>query len=333
MEQTVDTELVRAIEAACLAARPRPHHSDLMARLAEAAPGRTFVHRLSRGGWFRPGGVVTAQGELISPDLSTWAEAAWEAADEDGARLQAACLGRAEEADLRFDLGLPPEGGAPLATRQAGITHYFTAQYGSAPEAFVQLEIEELREMASHRLGEGAAPDSVEDLISPRQHESDGRPLKPPVYRLRRINDIARVLARLTLQQVGSTPPALRFLADWSLAQAGAVALAEHWLMQISNWNDRFGVQRIGLKPLSLNEHLRPPVPEGPDGVALSRALHEYDRRAGYGLAWFFDMISGRGVPVSLAEQVSDHWEAGFRYLPERHAKCVMDFLRTPYRL
>jgi hypothetical protein len=333
MEPTVDRALLSAVEGACQAARPRPHHPDLLARLAEAALGKDFVHRASRGGWFRPGCVVTAQGELICPDLSTWAEAAWEAADEDGTRLQAACLGRPEEADLRFDIGLPPEGGAPMATRQAGITHYFTAQYGSAPEAFLQLEIEETREVASHRLGEGAVPDSVEDLISPRHPDGDGRPLKPPVYRLRRIHDIARVLARLTLQQVGSTPAALRFLADWSLAQGDKTPLAEHWLMQFSHWNDRFGVERIGLKPLSVREHLRPPVPEGADGVALSHALQEYDRRAGYGLAWFFDMVAGRGVPVSLAEQVSDHWEAGFRYLPERHAKCVMDFVRTPYRL
>jgi hypothetical protein len=333
MEQTVDIDLVHAVEAACQVSRPRPHHPDLMARLTEAAPGRSFAHRASRGGWFRPGSVVTAQGELISPDLTGWAEAAWEAADEDGARLQAACLGRPEEADLRFDIGLPPEGGAPVATRLAGITHYFSAQYGKAPEAFIQLEVEETREVASHRPGEGSVPDSVEDLISPRQHEGDGRPLKPPAYRLRRVHDIARVLARLTLQQVGSTPAAVRFMADWSLAQNGGTPLAEHWLMQISNWNDRFGVARIGLKPLSLKEHLRPPVPEGADGVALSRALLEYDRRAGYGLAWYFDMVASRGVPVALAEQVSDHWEAGFRYLPERHAKVVLDYVRTPYRL
>lgn len=333
MEQTVASDLLSAVEAACVAARPRPHHPDLMARLKEAAPGWSFVHRLSRGGWFRPGSVVTAHGELISPDLTTWAEAAWEAADEDGLRIQAACLGRADEADLRLDLGLPPDHETPVATRQAGITHFFTAQYGPAPESFVQLEIEELREIASHRLGEGATPDSVEDLISPRQHDSDARPLKPPIYRLRRIHDIARVLARLTLQQVGSTPPALRFMADWSMAQGGKVALADHWLMQISHWNDRFGVERVGLKPLSLNEHLRPPVPEAVDEVVLSHALSQYDRRAGYALAWYFDMIAGRGIPVSLVEQVSDHWEAGFRYLPERHAKCVMDYVRTPYRL
>ena len=333
MEQTVDTDRLRAVEAACQAARPRPHHPDLMARVTEAVPGRNFVHRLSRGGWFRPGGVVTAQGELISPVLTTWAEAAWEAADEDGARLQAACLGRPEEADLRFDIGLPPEGGAPVATRLAGTTHYFTAQYCAAPEAFIQLEVEETREVASHRPGEGLAPDGVEDLISPRHHHADGRPLKPSVYRLRRVHDIARVLARLALQQVGSIPAAVRFMADWSLVQNGATPLAEHWLMQISNWHDRFGVARIGLKPMPLKEHLRPPVPEAADGVALSRALLEYDRRAGYGLAWYFDMVSGRGVPFSLAEQVSDHWEAGFRYLPERHAKCVLDYVRTPYRL
>ncbi len=332
MEPTVDRERLEAIAAAIVAARPRPHHPDLLARLAAAAPGWSFVHRLSRGGWYRPGGVVTARGELISPDLVGWAESAWEAADEDGARIQAACQGKPEEADLRFDIGLPPDEGEPMATRQAGVTHYLTAQYGQAPETFIQLEIEELREIASHRLGSGEVPDSVEDLISPRHSESEGRPLRPPVYRLRRINDIARVLARLTLQQVGSTPAAVRFLADWTMAQGGDTALSDHWLMQISHWSDRFGVERIGLKPMPLRDYLRPPVPAAEDGPTLAHALGEYDRRIGYRLAWYFDMVAGRGVPVSVAELVSDHWEAGFRYLPERHAKCVMDFVRAPYR-
>lgn len=333
MEQTVDTVLLNSVEAACFAARPRPHHADLLARLNDALPGRKIVHRMSKGGWFRPGGLVTASGELVSPDITSWAEAAWEAADEDGQRLQAACLGKTEEADLRFDMGLPPEGGAPVVTRQAGVTHFFTHEYGVAPEAFLQLEVEELREVTSHRLGEGPVPDSAEDLVAPCRHGADPLPLGPPVYRLRRINDIARVLARLSLQQVGAVPAAVRFMADWSLSQSDHARLSEFWIMQISVWHDRFGVERIGLKPVSLKEHLRPPRPEGADGASLSRALHEYDRRAGYPLAWFFDMVAGRGVPVAVAETVGEHWEAGFRYLPERHAKSVLDYLRNPYRL
>jgi hypothetical protein len=333
MERTVNTDLEKALRAACEAARSRPHHADLLAKLAAAAPDYHFVHRMSCGGWFRPGGVVTARGERISSDLTSWAEAAGEAADEDGARLLAACTGRPEEEDLRFDIGLPPEADAPLVTHHAGITHYFTVQYGDAPEAFLQVEIEELREVVSHRLSEIEAPDSVEDLISPSKGHADGRPIKPAIYRLRRINDIARVLTRLTLQQNGVVAPAVRFVSDWSRSLGASELLNDHWVMEISSWQDRFGVERIGLKPLPLNEHLRPPVPEEGSGADLGRALIDYDRRAGYRLAWFFDMVSGRGVPSSLAAQVGDHWEAGFRYLPERHARCVLDFLRAPYRI
>lgn len=333
MEQTVDAALLNSVKAACAIARPRPHHADLLARLEVALPGRKIVHRMSKGGWFRPGGLISATGEVVSPDITSWAEAAWEAADEDGVRLQAACLGRADEADLRLDMGLPPEYGAPVVTRQAGVTHFFTHEYGSDPEAFLQLEVEELREVSSHRLGEGPAPESAEDLVSPRIHGADGLPLGPPVYRLGRLNDMARVLARLSLQHVGAPPGAVRFMADWSLSQSGQRPLSEFWMMQISAWQDRFGVERLGLKPVSLKEHVRPPTPEGGDGASLSLALHEYDRRAGYPLAWFFDMVAGRGVPVAVAEGVGEHWEAGFRYLPERHAKCVLDYLRSPYRL
>ena len=110
MEQTLDINTVRAVEAACLAARPRPQHGDLLARLEVAAPGYTFRHRLTRNGWFRLGGLITPTGEPISDDIMGWAEAAWSMADEDGARLMAACRGDPEETDLRVEIGLRAKG-------------------------------------------------------------------------------------------------------------------------------------------------------------------------------------------------------------------------------
>lgn len=193
MEQTLDIDLVRAIDNACRAARPRPQHGDLLARLENAAVAYRFKYRASRNGWFRLGGLITPTGEPVTDDIMGWAEAAWAMSDEDGARLMAACRGEPDEADLRFDIGLPEHPDCPIVTRFAGITHYFVARYGNSPESFVQLEVEELREVTSHRLGEQGLPESVEDLVAAPRRASEGRPVGMPVYRLRRIHDMARV--------------------------------------------------------------------------------------------------------------------------------------------
>jgi len=332
MDQTIDIDTVRAIDSACRAARPRPQHGDLLNRLESAAPAHRFEARVSRNGWFRLGGLITPTGEPITDDIQSWAEAAWSLADEDGARLLAACRGEAEESDLRFDIGLPSTREAPIVTRFAGLTHYFVARYGNAPESFVQLEVEELREVTSHRLGEHGNPDSVEDLVAAPRKATEGRPVGMPVYRLRRVHDMARVVARMTLQLAGETAGALRFVADWNRSRAAAEPMSEHWLMQISNWTDRYRVERIGIKPIPVKDSILPPVPEAAHGVELANSLIAYDRQAGYPMAWFFDLVAGRGVPESLARAVLAQWEAGYRYLPERDMACVADYCRRPYR-
>lgn len=332
MEQTLDIDTVRAIEAACLAARPRPRHGDLLTRLEVAAPASRFEYRLSHNGWFRPGGLITPCGEPITDEVLRWAEAAWEMADEDGARLLAACRGDPDEADLRRAIGLPMTHEAPIVTRFSGITHYFVAPYGNSPESFIQLEVEELREVTSHRLGEQGHPDSVEDLIAAPRTDSEGRPVGMPVYRLRRVHDMARVMARLSLQMAGETPGAVRFAADWSRSRAAGGKLCDYWMLKLSNWTDRFSVERIGLRPSPVSEHLLPPVPDAVAGVELANALTAYDRQAGYPMAWFFDLVTARGVPESLARSVESQWQAGYRFLPERDMACILDYCAKPYR-
>lgn len=332
MEQTLDIDLVRAIEQACRAARPRPRHGDLLQKLETAASRFNFCHGVSRNGWFRPAGLIMPTGEPVTDDITSWAEAAWSLANEDGTRLLAACRGEKEEADLRIEIGLPACRDAPIVTRMTGATHYFYASYGTSPEAFLQLEVEELREVTSHRLGEQGIPEDVEDLVAAPRCASEGRPVGMPVYRLRRVNDMARVMARMALQQAGETAPSIRFVSDWARSRAGIVPLCERWMLATLTWRDRFGIERIGLRPLSVQEHLRPPAPELDDGPGLAQSLLSYDRQAGYSMAWFFDMVAGRSVPETLAHAVLAQWQEGYRYLPERDLACVADYCRHPYR-
>ncbi|MCB1956361.1 MAG: hypothetical protein KDG55_11840 [Rhodocyclaceae bacterium] len=332
MEQTLDIDTVRAVEDACRASRPRPQHGDLLSRLERALPAAQFKYRVSRNGWFRPGGLITPSGEPITDNILKWSEAAWELADEDGARLMAACRGDASERALRRAIGLPNDQDAPIVTRFSGVTHYFTARYGASPECFLQLEVEEVREITSHRLGEQGEPDSVEDLVSAPRAASEGRPVGMPVYRMRRVNDMARVMARMTLQLAGETSGAVRFAADWARCRAASAALCDHWVLKVSNWTDRFGVERIGIRPSPVRESLLPPVPAALSGVELANALTDYDRQAGYPMAWFFNLVGSRGVPDAMAHVVESQWRAGYRFLSEQDICCIQDYCSQPYR-
>ncbi|MCB1907632.1 MAG: hypothetical protein KDH15_09705 [Rhodocyclaceae bacterium] len=332
MEQTIEPETILAIDEVCRASFPRPQHGDLLRRLGIALPGHRFEMRARRNGWFRPGGLITPTGEPITDDIQSWAEAAWKLADEDAGRLLAACHGEPAEADLRSEIGLPDRHEAPIVTRYSGVTHYFVSRYAEAPEAFIQLEVEELREVTSHRLGDGGAIDSVEDLVAPPIDDAEGRPVGTPIYRLRSIHDISRLIARVAVQGGSAPSSALRFFGDWRRSRAATVAVSAHWLLNISAWTDGYGVERIGIKPISSRAFAPTPVPPGASGVDLANELIRYDRQAGYPMAWFFDMVAGRGVPDTIARAVFEQWQAGYRYLPERDASCVADYCRRPYR-
>ncbi|MCB1916273.1 MAG: hypothetical protein KDG52_11230 [Rhodocyclaceae bacterium] len=332
MELTIDSEALRAVDEACRASAPRPQHGDLLRRLAIALPGQRFEARPRRNGWFRPGGLITPTGAPIADDIQCWAESAWAMAEEDAGRLLAACSGDPAESELRREIGLPGRHEAPIVTRHSGVTHYFVARYGDAPEAFIQLEVEELREVTSHRLAIGCPVDSVEDLVAPALDDAEGRPVGTAVYRLQRIHDMSRLIARVAGQGSGEPAGVLRFLDDWKRSRAASTAVSAHWLMRVSRWTDDFGVERVGIRPVSARTYAPTPLPQGVSGVDLANELRRYDRQAGYPMAWFFDMAAGRNGPEGLARAVFEQWQAGYRYLPERDAACVAEYCRRPYR-
>ena len=55
----------------------------LVKALGNVLPDWKFRHALARGGWYRLGGVINAQGERISDNLEKWVEDALDERDGD----------------------------------------------------------------------------------------------------------------------------------------------------------------------------------------------------------------------------------------------------------
>ena len=301
----------------CGSAPPRPHHAALLAAIEDMWPGFGFRLALSRGGWYRPGGVITEQGDRLSSDVQRWAEQAWQACGGD---------------PLRFALtfGDAP----PLATRIAGRTHYFVAAYGRRAAEFLQLEVEELEEVADRRLFDpDDPPDDPALLVDPeRPLGVEPRPVSPARYALRRLTDINSFLGRLQGQSPVS-PPAVRFLEEWDASSAGQSAhFSDEWVLALADHLDRFRQERLSAKPVPApRKRSPPPDMDEKAGADLGAALHIYDRHAGYPFAWYFHLVTNHGVGRAVAAHVGRDLAAGYDYLPARDAAVLRAWLDRPY--
>jgi hypothetical protein len=301
----------------CAAAPPRPHHGALLAAIREMWPGFTFRLALTRGGWYRPGGVITESGDKLSADLQHWAEQAWQS-----------CGGDPDRFARTF--GEPPL----LATRIAGRTHYFVSAYGKRAAEFLQLEIEELDEVADRRLFDADdPPDDLAQLIEPDEPlRIDPRPVAPARYALRRLTDINSFLGRLQ-DQSPLAPPALRFLDEWDASSARSAAhFSDEWVLGLAEHLDCFRQPRLSAKPVPApRKRSAPPDTEDKVGADLGAALHIYDRHAGYPFAWYFHLVTNHGVSRTVANHVAQDLAAGYDYLPPRDADVLRGWLGDPY--
>lgn len=286
-----------------------------------ALPGSlelSFREILSRGGWYRLGGVVDGKDALLSRDLEHWAEAALAECDGDLHAL----------ADRHVDDAL-------FATRFNGMTHYLVAATGNGAGDFIQVEIEELQEVLSHPLfADEAVPHSLEELLDPPGlRRSNARPLGAPFYTLRRVTDIAAFLARMRAQKP-DPQPVHRFIAAWEASSAGQAAqFSNHWALAIREHLDRYRQPILQATPLvAINGE--PPHFQGAfgaQGLALQAALNRFDRQAGYPMAWFFHMLTSKTLPHAVAFAVIEDVQSGFSYLPERDVKVLRDWIHRPY--
>jgi hypothetical protein len=141
------TELALSLAKLCADQTPA-NLPAFVETLNTLSPGPVFHHALTRGGWYRPGGVVSADGERVADSIGEWAE-------------------REAEGDVLRLLARYADDGL-LATRLDGQTHYFVARLGEGPAEFLQLEVEELREMVDRPLvNPGWIPDNLGEFLNP----------------------------------------------------------------------------------------------------------------------------------------------------------------------
>ncbi|MFN4062643.1 hypothetical protein GO613_14645 [Azoarcus communis] len=313
--RTTPTSLDDTLRALCATVTPLPGHALLLDALRRQG-GPEFTPRLSRGGWFRPGRILDADGNTVADSALEWLEQAWADCGEDGASFT----------DEYAEAGL-------VITLEQGVSHYLVAPASRAPDDYLQLEIEELQEVISHAVGgRGPAIDSVEALLDRPADAPPPQPLAAPRYRFRRLTDMRGFISRLDLQ-AGSPPPVLRFLRDWASSSAGQQRnFCDHWVLALSEHLDRFRQPRAGAVPVAAHAPQWHGTP-GLRGTPLAQQLHDYDRAAGYGFAWYFHMISAHRVPRNVAPDVFADLQDDMAYLPERDAALIHAWMREPYSI
>jgi hypothetical protein len=314
----IDDRALQQLIAELEATPPRPHHSSLLEKAGRALPGQPFRAALSRGGWYRPGGLVRGNGERVAHSLEAWAEA--ELAECDGD--MDAFFQRHRDESL-------------WATRHSGRTHYFVAPYGPAPADFLQLEIEELNEVLDRRLFSGDDPPAdLQELIDPLHPALlEAHPVAPPHYRFRRLTDMRYVAARLPAP-IGQINPLARFLGEWTKSQAHAKGhFCDHWIIALREHQDRYRNPVLSAAPVSL--HARKLKPFHWDlqarGVDAANQLLAFDRAAGYPGAWYFHMVAGGLTPRSIASTLANDLDEGYSYLREQETDLLTSWMRAPY--
>lgn len=276
-----------------------------------------FRDVLSRGGWYRLGGVFAGDGTRIADDLTRWGEAELARFDDDLHAFH----------DAYADQGL-------TATRLVGRTHYLVAVTGPGTGDFIQVEVEELQETASHALFDAHVPASLEELFgAPVATPPLNTPLSLPFFSYRRSVDIAGLMASIARQKP-EAQPVHRFLDAWQASSAGATThFSNHWVLAVRDYLDRYRQSILQATPVAALNGSPPKFSSvyGAKGLALAESLQRFDRQVGYPMAWFFHMLTTKCVPQAVAHAVIDDIQSGFAYLPERDVGVLKHWLHRPF--
>ena len=289
----------------------------LVKALTQALPEWKFRHAMSRGGWYRLGGIVGASGLKVSGNLEKWVEDALDERDGDFARLNDDFIGQ-----------------KLYATRLVGQTHYLVATTDDSAAGFLQLEIEDLQEMRVHQLFAND-PGSLEELVDPRAGSVVPVPVGLPYYAFRRIQHVGAFLKRMLTQK--PEPASIhRMIEDWSKSSASYTsAFCNHWVIATREHLDRYHQPVFRAQPIATLAGEAPDfdASEGLSGLKLNEVLIHFDRAAGYPMAWYFHMLTSKAVPHWVAQSVVEDSLSGFAYLPQRDAEVVRSWLHRPYSL
>ena len=271
---------------------------------------------MERGGWHHLGGVVDGKHKAIASSLRAWAES-----ESDG------------DVDVLMD---KYTGQDFYATRLDGRTLYFTASTGDKALDYLQLEIEVMQEMLDRPLFDPEfMPDNLEEFLDPMDFPRlENQPVGQAYYRFRRLNLLADVLADQNIHS-RHVQSLLRFVDDWSKSSAGEAAFCEHWVMVLHEYHGSDKVTHYTFRPTPalLGETVTLPHIAGVHGSELAKTIHGFDRQVGYPFAWYFFMLTHKGVDTSVAEDVLRDQMGAYDYLPARDLKLLRAWEQRPYSL
>lgn len=307
--------LAPAIVETCTKVQVSSGPIALVKALSHALPEWKFRHAMSRGGWYRLGGILDVNGQRVSDSLESWVENALDQRDGDFTRL----------IDDFADQTL-------YASRLVGQTHYLVASADDSTDGFLQLEIEDLQEMRVHQLFTNE-PSTLEELVDPRGGGEQAVPVGLPFYTFRRIQHIGAFLKRMLAQK--PEPAAIhRMLEDWTKSSASNTSTYyNHWVIATREHLDRYHQSVFRAQPIATLAGTAPDfdASAGTSGLKLNDALTHFDRETGYPMAWYFHMLTTKAVPHWVAQTVVEDSLSGFAYLPQRDVDVVRSWLHRPY--
>lgn len=311
-----DESTVQRLIAEIEASTPRPHHASLLAVAERLIPDCACRFALTRGGWYRAGGLISAAGERVTDKLEDWLAQELAACDDDVGEF----MDRHADSEL-------------IATRHTGRTHYFVAPYGSAPAEFLQMEVEELQEVLDRRLWDvDSPPADAQELADPIKPASvPAQAVGAPYYRFRRLTDMRQIVARLPAP-VGSLPALTRLMQEWAGSRTGA-HFSEHWIVTLREQHDRYNNKVLSATPVSRHARALKPFHWNTElrGLDAAQQLKAFDRAAGYPGAWYFHLVAGGLTPRALAFAAMQDIESGFGYLNDVETALLTGWLRKPY--
>lgn len=306
---------LQSLREACREAEPDNRQQGLLDSLRAVAPALQFQLILSRGGWHRLGGVVDADGRRIAQHLDLWLE---EEAGDDVDILLSKYL------DCGYQI-----------TRLHGLTHYLVAPLSDRPDDFLQLEVEELQAVFERPLFDlDNPPENVADILEPDGYQAlEPVPLGKPFYDCRRLTHIADFIKRMAGESE-SELPLQRLFRDWKNSSAVEEGhFCQHWRMSLREYIDPYGEPVLLAKPKPVFAGELPEMEPGATtrGAALANYIHDFDRRVGYPMAWYFYMLCRKKVSTRITQAIYNDLQGAYAYLPARDLKILNAWIDAPY--
>lgn len=308
---------VESIQQLCQCVTAEQGVDEITAGINRIYPELDFGYTLTRGHWYRLGGVVDADHQPVAESLEKWLR---DKVDDD---LESVLL---DYADKDY-----------FITINSGKTHYFCAQTGDRAQDYIQIEIEQLQQVIDRPLVDPDwMADSIEEFIDPVECPRLERlPVGEILFQFRRVTEIDRLIDDLKKDNWGSNQVP-RFVEDWNRSSApDATHFSEHWVLSLREYMDSDKQVHRTAKPVPACHQPNVELPDGErySGADLAHAIHSYDRQVGYPFSWFFMMISRKSDHIRLADAVLNDLMGAYDYLPSRDLKILRDWAMDPYAI